>query len=252
MPLIDKIDTNNVPNHVAIIMDGNGRWAKHRGLDRSEGHRKGVDSVREVVEAAAKAKVKWLTIYAFSTENWMRPDDEVDALMELMVMAVASETPQLVRQGVRLTMIGDTNRLPKDTQDSIKRCMDATKDGENLNLVVAISYSSRWELSEITKAICSDVEKGIISVDNIDDKTISNYLTKRSVPDVDLLIRTGGEVRISNFLLWQAAYAELCFTECLWPDFGQDEFFESIIEFQKKERRFGKTSEQLELETDLE
>ncbi len=252
MPLIDKINTNNVPNHVAIIMDGNGRWAKQRGLDRSEGHRKGVDSVREVVEAAAKVGVKWLTIYAFSTENWLRPNDEVDALMELMVLAVANETPSLKKNGVALRIIGDVSRLPEKTQNSINSCMEATKDGQNLNLVVAISYSSRWELTEITKAMCNDVKSGSLSIDSISDETIDNYITKMSVPDVDLLIRTGGELRISNFLLWQAAYAELYFTSCFWPDFGQNDFFESIIDYQKKERRFGKTSDQLKIETELE
>lgn len=252
MSLIDKIDINNVPNHVAIIMDGNGRWAKQRGLDRKEGHKKGVDSVRQVVEAAAQAGVKWLTIYAFSTENWLRPSDEVDALMELMVFAIANETSQLIKNGVSLRFIGDVDRLPKNTKDSIARSTEATKDGQNLNLVVAISYSSRWELSEITKSMCKDVKNGLLAVDDISDETIDEYISKMSVPNVDLLIRTGGDLRISNFLLWQAAYAELYFTDCYWPDFGDQQFYESIIDFQKKERRFGKTSEQIKLETDIE
>ena len=252
MSLIDKIDVSNVPNHVAIIMDGNGRWAKQRGLERSEGHRKGVDSVRSVVEAAVKSKVKWLTIYAFSTENWLRPDDEVNAIMELMVLAVANETPALKRNGVRLRFIGDIERLPLKTRNSIDESVEATKEGKNLTLSVAISYSSRWELTEVSKSISADVKSGAIDGADICESLIDKYIKEISVPDVDLLIRTGGDIRISNFLLWQVAYAELFFTDVFWPDFTHSQFYEAIIDYQRKERRFGKTSEQIGLEIDLE
>ncbi len=246
MSLIGKIDKNNIPNHVAIIMDGNGRWAKERGLERSDGHRKGVDSVREVVEAAVKANVKWLTIYAFSTENWFRPDDEINTLMELMVYAIVKETPDLIKNGVRLKFIGDIDRLPENTRKSIKDGMEQTSQCSNITLAVAISYSSRWELSEATRLICEDVKKGVLTESDIDENVLNKYIGNMGVPDVDLLVRTGGDVRISNFLLWQSAYAELYFTNTYWPDFGTEQLFESIIYYQTKERRFGQTSEQLE------
>lgn len=249
MHLIDKIDKNNTPSHVAIIMDGNGRWAKQKGLERSEGHRKGVDSVRSVVEAAVKANVKWLTIYAFSTENWLRPCEEVNAIMELMVLAVANETPELIKNGVRLKFIGDIDRLPAATRESVYNSTEKTKNGANLNLVVAISYSSRWELTKVVNTIVSDVKNTLLTEEEITEELIEKYIEKISVPEVDLLIRTGGDIRISNFLLWQAAYAELYFTNVFWPDFGEQQFFEAIIDYQQKERRFGKTSEQIELES---
>lgn len=249
MHLIDKIDKNNIPNHVAIIMDGNGRWAKQKGLERSEGHRKGVDSVRSVVEAAVKANVKWLTIYAFSTENWLRPCEEVNAIMELMVLAVANETPELIKNGVRLKFIGDIDRLPAATRESVYNSTEKTKNCANLNLVVAISYSSRWELTKVVNTIVSDVKNTLLTEEEITEELIEKYIEKISVPEVDLLIRTGGDIRISNFLLWQAAYAELYFTNVFWPDFGEQQFFEAIIDYQQKERRFGKTSEQIELES---
>lgn len=247
MSLIDKIDINRVPNHVAIIMDGNGRWAKQRGLDRVEGHRKGVDSVRDVVEAAVEANIKWLTLYAFSTENWQRPNEEVVALMSLMVKAIANETESLKKNGVKLKFIGDIDRLPQETQDSVYASTEETANGNKLTLAVAISYSSRWEIANVTKTICSDINNGVINEDDINEDIVGTYINKFSVPDVDLLIRSGGDIRISNFLLWQAAYAELYFTQIFWPDFDGDELLKAIIEFQKKERRFGKTSEQLDL-----
>lgn len=247
MSLIDKIDINRVPNHVAIIMDGNGRWAKQRGLDRVEGHRKGVDSVRDVVEAAVAANIKWLTLYAFSTENWQRPNEEVVALMSLMVKAIANETESLKKNGVKLKFIGDIDRLPQETQDSVYASTEETANGNKLTLAVAISYSSRWEIANVTKTICSDINNGVINEDDINEDIVGTYINKFSVPDVDLLIRSGGDIRISNFLLWQAAYAELYFTQIFWPDFDGDELLKAIIEFQKKERRFGKTSEQLDL-----
>lgn len=247
MSLIDKIDINRVPNHVAIIMDGNGRWAKQRGLDRVEGHRKGVDSVRDVVEAAVAANIKWLTLYAFSTENWQRPNEEVVALMSLMVKAIANETESLKKNGVKLKFIGDIDRLPQETQDSVYASTEETANGNKLTLAVAISYSSRWEIANVAKTICSDINNGVINEDDINEDIVGTYINKFSVPDVDLLIRSGGDIRISNFLLWQAAYAELYFTQIFWPDFDGDELLKAIIEFQKKERRFGKTSEQLDL-----
>ena len=249
MSLIDRIDIKNVPNHVAIIMDGNGRWAKQRGLERVEGHRKGVDSVREVVEAAAKANVKWLTIYAFSTENWQRPDDEVLSLMELMVKAIANETPNLKQKGVRLKFIGDIERLPQETRESIWISTNDTKDGNTMTLVVAISYSSRWEITEAIKTICSDVKSSLIDKYDITEDVVDRYMKSDGVPDVDLLIRSGGDIRISNFLLWQSAYAELYFTKVFWPDYGEEELYEAILEYQKKERRFGKVSEQLDIDS---
>lgn len=245
MSLLDKIDMNNVPRHVAIIMDGNGRWARKKGLERTEGHIKGIDSVREVIEAASKLQVGFITIYAFSTENWARPRQEVDTLMDLMVQAITHETENLLANGVRLEFIGDVNRLPRKTRDTLLNCIELTSRGERITLILALSYSSRWELTEAAKAIAADVKSGVLDEHNISETTVSNYLTTKSFPDPDLLIRTGGDVRISNFLLWQMAYSELYFTDVFWPDFGQESFFEAILDFQKKERRFGKTSEQL-------
>lgn len=248
MSLFDEIDKENIPQHVAIIMDGNGRWAKSRGLERTEGHREGIETLRKVVEAAAKTEVKYLTIYAFSTENWLRPEDEVNALMDLMVQAIAKETNELIKNGVRLRCIGDIQRLPQRTRDALHRCIERTSDGKSLTVVIALSYSSRWELTEAAKSIASDVKKGILDENSITEEILSDYLTTKEMPDLDLLIRTGGEIRISNFLLWQAAYAELYFTDTFWPAFSQENFYAAILDFQKKERRFGKISEQIEKE----
>lgn len=248
MSLLDNINVNNIPNHVAIIMDGNGRWAKQRGFERTEGHVRGVQSVKDVVKAAVKVGVKYLTVYAFSTENWLRPQEEVDVLMDLMVQAVAAETDDLIANGVSLRYIGDIERLPQKTRNAIKQSEKETSGGENLTLVVAMSYSSRWEITEAIKKISRDINKGDLVEDDITEKTIEQYLTTQGFPELDLLIRTGGDVRISNFLLWQVAYSELIFTDVFWPDFGKENFYEAIIDFQKKERRFGKTSEQIEKE----
>ena len=245
MSLIDKIDKERVPAHIAIIMDGNGRWAKARGLERAEGHKEGVVSVRKVVEAATKASVKYLTLYTFSTENWNRPDEEVTALMELMVYAVAKETEDLVKNGVRLQTIGDIERLPEKTRNALQDCIDKTGGGKNLTLVLALSYSSKWELTEAARRIAIDVKNGSLNENDINEKTIEEYLTTRDLPDPDLLIRTGGEQRISNFLLWQTAYSELHFTDAFWPDFREEELYKAIIDYQQRERRFGKTSEQI-------
>ncbi len=248
MSLLDKIDKENIPQHVAIIMDGNGRWAKARGLDRTEGHKEGALSVRKVVKAAAKAKVKFLTLYAFSTENWLRPEEEIHTLMELMVYTIANETDNLVKNGIRLQCIGNIQRLPENTRKALNRCIEQTSSGEDLTLVLALSYSSRWELANAAKAIASSVKNGELDESSITEETINEYLATKGMPELDLLIRTGGDIRISNFLLWQAAYSELYFTGVFWPDFDEECFYEAILDFQKKERRFGKTSEQLEKE----
>lgn len=246
MQLIDKIDKSNVPNHIAVIMDGNGRWAKQRNLDRTEGHRKGVESVRTIMRAASKIGIKYVTLYTFSTENWNRPKEEVDALMELMIHAVMKETAELVENGIRLQVIGDIDRLPAKTRKALDECLDATSKGDVSTVILALSYSARWEIIKATKQIAKDASLHKIDLDNLSEDIFDNYLTTKSFPDPDLLIRTGGEKRISNFLLWQIAYSELIFTDELWPDFSEDSLFATIIEYQQRERRFGKTSEQLE------
>ena len=248
MSLLDKIKNKKSPSHIAIIMDGNGRWATHRGLDRSSGHQEGVVAVRRVVEAAIHADVDFLTIYAFSTENWNRPDEEVDALMELMVHAILKETPDLVKQGVRLLTIGDYERLPDRTKNALKESLDQTKDGANITLVLALSYSSKWEISHAIKNIIDDVQNNKLLCRDVSEELISDYLSTKGIPDPDLLIRTGGEQRISNFLLWQLAYAELYFTDTYWPDFNDEHLYKAIYDFQKRERRFGKTSDQIKEE----
>jgi len=246
MSLLDKIDKNRLPAHIAIIMDGNGRWAKTRGLERGEGHREGVNAIRKVVEAASKASVQYLTLYAFSTENWSRPAEEVEGLMGLMVYAISRETADLKKNGVRIRCIGDMDRLPEYARAALKECIRETAGGTGLTLVLALSYSSKWELAAAAKKVTEDVIKGVLSQRDINEETLAGYLTTRGIPDPDLLIRTGGEQRISNFLLWQCAYTEFYFTDTFWPDFGEDALYEAIIEYQGRERRYGKTSEQIE------
>ena len=246
MSLLDKIDKSSVPAHIAIIMDGNGRWAKARGLGRAEGHREGVTAVRKVVEAAAEAGVKYITIYVFSTENWNRPDDEVNALMDLIVYAVRKETADLKKNRVRIKSIGDLERLPEKTQKALRECEEDTAGSDGLTLVLALSYSSKWEIINAAKKLVSDVRSGAIDEHDISENLFSTYLTTKGIPDPDLLVRPGGEKRISNFLLWQLAYAEFYFTETYWPDFREEELYKAIIDYQNRERRFGKTSEQLE------
>lgn len=245
MSLKDQIDKSRIPSHIAIIMDGNGRWAKSRQLDRTEGHRQGVESVRTAMKAASEIGVKYLTLYTFSTENWNRPAAEVDALMDLMVQAVANETAELVENGIVLKVIGDLGRLPEKTREALNKCLEATSKGNSSTIILALSYSSKWELTQATKSIAQEVKAGTINIEDITENTISSYLTTKNYPDPDILIRTGGEYRISNFLLWQIAYTELYFTEELWPDFSKDSLYKAIIDFQNRERRFGKTSEQL-------
>ena len=245
MSLIEKIDRNRMPQHVAIIMDGNGRWAKSRGKDRSFGHMEGVVSVRKVVEAATELGLKYLTLYTFSTENWSRPDEEVQALMGLLVSAIHRETPDLMKNNVRLLAIGDLSRLPADARTTLMQCIEETSSNDGTTIVLALSYSPRWELVEAVKALSAEVLEKKIIPNNITEAMVSEHLTTRGIPDPDLLIRTGGEKRISNFLMWQLSYAELYFTDVYWPDFREEELYEAVLDYQCRERRFGKTSEQL-------
>lgn len=246
MSLIDNIDHSNLPAHVAIIMDGNGRWAQARGLGRGEGHKEGIASIRKVVEAASKLTIPYLTLYAFSTENWNRPSEEVSGLMDLMVYAITEETDDLKKNNVRIRCIGDMSRLPNHARTTLERCIRDTENGTGLTLNIALSYSSKWELTEAARKIAGDVAKGVLQQSDINEGTLSNYLTTKGMPDPDLLVRTGGEQRISNFLLWQCAYAELYFTDIFWPDFGEEDFYMAILDFQGRERRFGQTSEQVD------
>ncbi len=226
-------------------MDGNGRWAQQRGLDRIFGHQQGVTALREVIETAAELGIKYLTLYAFSTENWGRPDEEVSALMGIMVQSLNKETETLIKNNIRLKTIGDVDRLAPDVKNRLFETIQLTSVCTGLNLVVALSYSSRWEIIEATRKISSDVKNGLLDADKFEEADFENYLSTSGIPDPELMIRTSGELRISNFLLWQLAYTELYFTEILWPDFGKEEFYKAIIDFQKRERRFGKTSEQV-------
>lgn len=239
------LDTQNVPAHIAIIMDGNGRWAKEKGKARIEGHQHGVHSVRDVVEGCSQAGVGYLTLYAFSTENWNRPRYEVDALMELLVSTIRSEADELKRNQVRLQVIGDMAALPLKCRQELKEGIDMTAGGTGLTLILALSYSSRWEITEAVKAIAQKVETGGLKAAQVNADLFSEFLNTAAFPDPELMIRTGGEHRISNFLLYQAAYTELYFTDIHWPDFRKPHLFEAIRNYQQRERRFGKTSEQL-------
>lgn len=245
MELKTKIDNSKLPQHVAVIMDGNGRWAKKKGNQRIFGHKNGVASVRETVEAAAEIGIKFLTLYAFSTENWNRPKAEVNALMHLLISTMNSEVETLIQNNVRLMTIGDTDSLPKRVAKQLKETIQITSKNTGLTLVLALSYSGRWEIVKSIKDIVGKIKKGEISAEKIDEHLISSLLQSSFMPDPELLIRTSGEYRISNFLLWQIAYSELYFPDILWPDFRKDDFFKAILDFQKRERRFGKTSEQL-------
>jgi undecaprenyl diphosphate synthase len=245
MDLRQTINNNNIPQHVAIIMDGNGRWAKQHGEDRIFGHHEGVNSVREIVEACGEIGVKFLTLYAFSTENWNRPKEEVDALMELLVATISMETPNLHQKGVRLKVIGDVKSLPASCQAELQESINLTSGNTRVTLILALSYSSKWEITEAVKKIAARVEKGELKASDIHSRLINENLNTSDYPDPELMIRTSGEHRISNFLLWQLAYAEFYFTDVLWPDFRKDEFYKAIISYQNRERRFGKTSEQI-------
>ncbi|MDE7375462.1 MAG: isoprenyl transferase [Muribaculaceae bacterium] len=234
-----------VPAHVAIIMDGNGRWAKAKGLERSAGHFEGVNAVHRITEAASHLGVKYLTLYAFSTENWNRPQEEVDALLNLISFALERETPGLIANNARLEIIGDIDRMPEEAQQRLRRSMAATAHGTGLTVVVAFSYSSRWEITRACREIARKAAAGEIDPETITDETVSQHLATASYPDPDLLIRTGGDMRLSNFLLWQVAYAEIFVTDTYWPDFSVDEFKSAIDNFRCRERRFGRTSEQI-------
>ena len=236
----EKIDKTNLPKHIAIIMDGNGRWAQERGYDRIFGHQNGVTSVRETTEASAEIGIEYLTLYAFSTENWERPQEEVDALMELLIDTIEKETPTLDKNNVRLMAIGDLARLPGNAGQKLQRCIAQTSKNTGLSLVLALSYSSRWEITNALQLICRDVIDGKYKIEDINEQLVTDHLTTKSIPDPDLLIRTSGEERISNFLLWQMAYTELFFTKVHWPAFRKENLFEAIYEFQQRERRFGK------------
>lgn len=244
MSLKDEIIKEKLPQHVAIIMDGNGRWAKKKGGLRMFGHQSGVKSVRQVTEAAAELGIKYLTLYAFSTENWNRPKMEVEALMTLLVTTLMSETEALAKNNVRLRVIGNDS-LPASVRAKLKECEERTASNTGLNLVLALSYSSRWEITNAMQQIAAKVKNGSLSPADITDNTLSEHMATNFMPDPELLIRTSGELRISNFLLWQIAYAELYFTDTLWPDFQKEDFYKALIDYQGRERRFGKTSEQV-------
>ncbi|MBP1631231.1 MAG: isoprenyl transferase [Bacteroidetes bacterium] len=245
MTLIDRIDISRLPKHVAIIMDGNGRWAKKQGKERYYGHQVGVQSVKKVAEAAAELGVEYITLYAFSTENWNRPKEEVDAIMALLIDAIAQETPTLMKNNIKLEVIGDIAQMAKENQEALKNVIEKTKDNSRMTMVLALSYSSRWEITNAVKEIALKIANNELKPEDITQETISCHLNTKKYPDPDLLIRTSGEYRISNYLLWQIAYSELYFTNTLWPEFDKESFYEAIIDFQSRERRFGKTSEQV-------
>src|SRR5687767_2461681 len=247
----EHIDLQRLPSHIAIIMDGNGRWAKEKGQDRLYGHFHGVESVRNIVEGCAELAVEYLTLYAFSTENWDRPQTEVTGLIELLVETIRKETETLNKNKIRLHVIGDTKMLPAYAQNELKESLEITAGNKGLNLIMALSYSSRWEIVQAVKGIAKDVKEGILLPEAITQDTFQKYLCTSTFPDPELVVRTSGEYRISNFLLYQLAYAELYFTDVRWPDFRKENLYEAILDFQKRERRFGKISEQLSSETAL-
>jgi undecaprenyl diphosphate synthase len=241
----EHIVPDRVPQHIAVIMDGNGRWAKKKGALRIFGHRNAVQSVKDVTEACGELGVKYLTLYAFSTENWARPKDEVDGLMELLVNTLKKEIKTLMDNQVKLKTIGDTQHLPADCQKNLQWAIEKTSQNDGLTLILALSYSGRWEITEAVKQLAKEIGQGKINPEAITENTIQNYLETAGIPDPELLIRTSGEMRVSNFLLWQIAYSELYITPTLWPDFRKENLFEAVWAFQQRERRFGKTSEQL-------
>ncbi len=240
-----QIQVNRIPKHVAIIMDGNGRWAKKQGLMRIFGHRRGVDAVRDAIEFAAEVGIQYVTMYAFSTENWNRPAIEVNALMQLLVDSIEKELPALMKNGIRLKTLGNIAELPGNCAAQLKKAEELTKDNAKTTLVLALSYSGRWDIIEAMKKIGNDIKEGKIQPNEVDDSVVSAALNTAQYPDPDLLIRTSGEQRISNFLLWEIAYSEVYFTNVLWPDFTKNHFLDAILDYQSRERRFGKTTEQI-------
>jgi undecaprenyl diphosphate synthase len=245
MSLKEKIDIDNLPQHIAIIMDGNGRWAQEKGQDRLFGHLHGVESVRDVVEGAAELGLKNLTLYTFSTENWDRPKYEVNGLMELLVDTIKKEVPTLNKNNIRLHVIGHTDMLPANAMLQLNEALKDTQNNTGLNLIMALSYSSRWEMEDAVKNIAQDVKTGRLQPEDIDEGTLKKYLSTKNFPDPELLIRTSGEYRLSNFLLYQLAYAELYFTDTRWPDFRKEDLYKALINYRQRERRFGKTGEQV-------
>lgn len=239
----EQIDLTRIPAHVAVIMDGNGRWAKQRGQARSFGHQAGAKSVHVIAETAARLGVKFLTLYTFSTENWNRPVDEVAALMGLLMDSLEEET--FMKNNISFRIIGDTAKLPANVLERLQQCIERTSSNTGMCLVLALSYSSRWELTDTLRRIATEVERGELRAEDIDEEVIGRHLATHFMPDPDLLIRTGGEIRLSNYLLWQCAYSELYFCTTFWPDFGEEEFCKAICDYQQRERRFGKTSEQI-------
>jgi undecaprenyl diphosphate synthase len=245
MSYISQIDLKKTPKHIAIIMDGNGRWAKKQGHERLYGHNFGVEAVRETLKASKELKVDYLTMYAFSTENWNRPKEEVDGLMDLLVRSIAGEIDELMESGVRLMTIGDTMGLPEACRNELQDAIDKTKNNTSISLVLALNYSARWEITNAMKQLALEIENGKMKSDEVTEEVISQKLTTFSIPDPELLIRTSGECRVSNFLLWQIAYTEFHFTEVLWPDFKAEDLYKAVLDYQSRERRFGKVSEQL-------
>tara|TARA_B110000459_G_C16616021_1_gene498913 strand:+ start:1619 stop:2371 length:753 start_codon:yes stop_codon:yes gene_type:complete len=248
MSLNSQIKSDNIPNHVAIIMDGNGRWAKKQSKLRIFGHRTGVKTVREIVEGSVELGIRYLTLYAFSSENWNRPKFEINALMELLVQTIHSETKTLVKNNVKLVAIGDIASLPKNCAKNLNEAIETTKDNTAMTLVLALSYGSREEITNATRLIAQEVAENKLKIEDINEQTIAQKLYTHNIPDPELLIRTSGEYRISNFLLWQIAYSELYFTDVLWPDFTMNHLNDAIVDYQNRERRFGKTSEQIKKE----
>lgn len=241
----EKFNLSRIPSHIAVIMDGNGRWAKKRGALRIFGHQNAIKAVREVTEGCAELGVKYLTLYAFSTENWNRPKLEVEGLMALLISTIKKEVPTLMKNNVRLQPIGNISHLPKEAQSNLADAMEETKSNDGLLLSLALNYSGRWDITEAVKSICRKAKAGELTIDEIDEDLISNSLNTKNLPDPELMIRTSGEFRISNYMLWQSAYTELYFTDVLWPDFRKSDLEKAIIDFQKRERRFGKTGDQI-------
>lgn len=246
MSILEQIDRNNTPSHIAIIMDGNGRWAQQQGEDRLFGHNVGVESVREALKGCQELGVKHLTLYAFSTENWSRPQQEVEGLMDLLVRTIGNEVDELHESNVKISTIGNTAGLPDSCQSELASAIERTKNNTGVNLILALNYSGRWEIVEAAKKLAQQVKEGKIDVNNINDEVFSNELTTAGIPDPELMIRTSGEHRVSNYLLWQIAYAEFHFTEVLWPDFKREDLYKAILDYQSRERRFGKVSAQIE------